>query len=553
MSTLLPDQRNDHYLQEAERSGIHQPILAALYHVHASPLLVDGETGLGISPANRVSLIQVNTFSQQVHYAAKAIRALTESLIAQGVQGIDLWNTEQGCYTDQFLKRVASGYAPKANEATTARLEACNFDKLRHAYLTQKETAFKRENLPHNLTYLEQALVTFITQIPETYMGLPNQRDALLEVVYIWKKLDTRQEAIAFLVPKEKVTLAREDESLLDIPLKQFIQQVVSSYQAYPYQREALLRLVQLWRQLATREEAIVSLQNNTCPEENLSIIDPALMAFVGRLPDYYQGIGSQRNSLTETYRLWRKLENRATVLTSLGINPALLKNSSSDRKSMVKLATQLDRELMTFVRRLPGEYRELDYQREALIRLIQLWRNLPDRNKTIQSLLEDQKRLNQGLRDGIDAPPKPVPVVIPKRPDSWTPDNIQLWASIIVNGNFTWAEATGGGTRLPPNQEAVDAIVRLAKLAQQARDRLGRPFMITSWYGVPSINCSVGGTHTDRHLVGDAMDFVCEGLTGNQVYWFLEPWWPGGLARYSKYPNLCHIDARSYRARWIN
>lgn len=553
MSTLLPDQRNDHYLVEAERAGVHQPILAALYHVHASPFLADGETGLGISPANRVSLAQVNTFSQQVHYAAKAIRSLTESLIAQGLEGIDLWNAEQGCYTDQFLKRVASGYTPKANESTTARLEGCNFEKLRQAYLSEKEADLKTKILPHGLVYLDPALLNFLTQIPENYINLPNQRDALLEVVRIWKKLDTRAEAIAFLVPAQKVTLASEDESLLDIPLKQFMQQVVSSYQGYPYQREALLRMVQVWRQLTTREEAITSLKTHTSPEENLSIIDPALVAFVQRLPDYYQGQGNQRNALTETVRLWRQLENRATVVASLGINPDFLKTSSSDRKTLIKLATQLDRELLTFVRRLPGEYRELDYQREALIRLIQLWRNLPDRNKTIQSLLEDQKRLNQDVRDAIDAPPKPVPVVISKRPASWTPDNIQLSASIIVNGNFTWAEATAGGTRIPTNQEAVEAIVRLAKLAQQARDRIGRPFMITNWYGLPSINCAVGGVHTSRHLVGDAMDFICEGLTGNQVYWFLEPWWPGGLARYEKYPNLCHIDARSYRARWIN
>lgn len=553
MSTLLPDQRNYHYLVEAQRTGVHQPILAALYHVHASPFLADGETGLGISPANRVPLTQVNTFSQQVHYGANAIRSLTESLIAQGAQGIDLWNAEQGCYTDQFLKRVASGYAPKANEATTARLEACNFAKLKQAYLTETETDLKTQVLPQNLAYLEPALFTFVKQIPENYIGLPNERDALLEMVCIWKKLDTRVSAIAFLVPAEKVALAREDESLLDIPLKQFVQQVVSSYQGYPQQREALLRMIQLWRQLTTRIDTIASLQTNTSPEENLSIIDPALVAFVQRLPDYYQGQGSQRNALTETFRLWRQLENRTTVLASLGINPALLKTSSSDRKTLVNLATQLDRELLTFIRRLPGEYKELDYQREALIRLIQLWRNLPDKNKTIQSLLEDKKRLNQVMRDAIDAPPKPIPVVIPKRPASWTTENIQLSASIIVNGNFTWAEATHGGTRIPPNQETVEAIVSLAKLAQQARDRLGRPFMITSWYGLPSVNCAVGGADTSHHLIGDAMDFVCEGLTGNQVYWFLEPWWPGGLARYVKYPNLCHIDARNYRARWLN
>jgi len=218
----------------------------------------------------------------------------------------------------------------------------------------------------------------------------------------------------------------------------------------------------------------------------------------------------------------------------------------------MVNLATQLDRELLTFVRRVPGEYKELDHEREALIRLVQLWRGLTTRNQTIQSLFEDQKRLNQARGNTTEAPPKPVPMVLPKRPARWTPENIQIWASIIPDGNFTWAEATHGGTRMPPNQATVDAMVRIAKLAQRARDRIGRPFIITSWYRPPS-NCAVAEATPSRHLVGDAMDFICEGLNGNQLYWSLEPWWPGGLGRYIKFPHLCHIDARSYRARWLN
>jgi hypothetical protein len=331
------------------------------------------------------------------------------------------------------------------------------------------------------------------------------------------------------------------------------VQRLSANYGGYPQQREALIRMTQLWRQLRTREEAIASLKTNTSPEENLRIIDPALIAFIQRLPEYYQGQGSQRNALTETFRLWRQLDSRASVLTTLGINPELLNTSTTDKTAMRNLATQLDRELLTFMRRVPGSYEERDHQREALIRLVQLWRNLPTRNQTISSLLEDQKRLNEASRKSKDAPPKPVPVVIPKRPARWTPQNIQLSASILPDGNFTWAEATHGGTRMPPNQATVDAMIRIAKLAQRARDRIGRPFIITSWYRPPAINRAVGGATYSRHLVGDAMDFLCEGLTGNQLYWSLEPWWPGGLGRYVKFPNLCHIDARNYRARWRN
>ncbi|MEW6494848.1 MAG: D-Ala-D-Ala carboxypeptidase family metallohydrolase [Cyanobacteriota bacterium] len=553
MATLSPDQRNYYYLIEAERAGIHKPILAALYAAHSSPSLSDGETGLGIAPANRVSLAQVDTFSEQVQYAANVIRALSESLVAQGWKGGDLWEAEQGRYTDQLLQKIAGGYAPTPNEPAIARLEASDFDTLRQAYLADIESDFQSANLPRNLAYLDQALLTLVDRIPTYYTGLPHQRDALLEGVRIWRELDTREAVIASLVSDANVATVMEDETQLDVPLKQFVQRISANYGGYPQQREALIRIAQLWRQLRTREEAIASLKTNTSPEETLSVIDPALVAFVQRLPGYYEGQGSQRNALTEAFRIWRQLDSRATALGTLGINPDAFKASTSDRTAMMNLATQLDQELLTFVRRLPGEYQEFDHQREALIRLVQLWRNLPTRNQAIQSLLEDQKRLEVARRNAQEAAPKPVPVIVPKRPARWTPYNIQLSAPIILDGNFTWAEATHGGTRMPPNQATVDAMIRIAKLAQRARDRIGRPFIVTSWYRPPVINRAVGGAIYSRHLVGDAIDFLCEGLTGNQLYWFLEPWWPGGLGRYTQFPHLCHIDARSYRARWRN
>ncbi|GAB4199197.1 MAG: hypothetical protein Fur006_49690 [Coleofasciculaceae cyanobacterium] len=553
MATLSPDQRNYYYLIESERAGIHKPILAALYAAHASMSLSDEETGLGISPANRVSLAQVNTFPTQVQYAANAVRALTDSLVAEGWKGEELWDAEQGRYTNQFLQKVASGYAPSARESTIARLEASDFAQLKQAYLDDIETDYQTANLPRNLAYLDRALLSLVDRIPDHYTGLPHQRDALLEGVRIWRELDTREAAIASLVSEANITSAMEDESQLDIPLKQFVQRISAHYGGYPQAREALIRIAQLWRQLRTREDAIASLKNNTSPEENLSIIDPALIAFVQRLPDYYQGQGSQRNALTEAFRIWRQLDSRTTAITALGIKPETLSASTTNRTAMVNLASQMDRELLTFIRRVPGSYRELDHQREALIRLVQLWRSLPTRNQTIQSLLEDQKRLEKVRPNTQEAPPKPVVAIIPKRPDRWTPYNIQLAAAIIPDGNFTWAEATHGGTRMPPNQATVDAMVRIAKLAQRARDRIGRPFLVTSWYRPPAINRAVGGAKYSRHLVGDAIDFLCEGLTGNQLYWFLEPWWPGGLGRYTQFPYLCHIDARSYRARWRN
>lgn len=122
---------------------------------------------------------------------------------------------------------------------------------------------------------------------------------------------------------------------------------------------------------------------------------------------------------------------------------------------------------------------------------------------------------------------------------------------SIIPGGNFTWSEATHQGTRLPPNHQVFDAFIRIAQLAEEARKRLDKPMLVTSWYRPPQANKACGGAKNSRHLQGDALDFTCEGLTGHQLYNLLDPWWPGGLGMYPWFPQLCHIDARGYRARW--
>ncbi|MGQ9872110.1 hypothetical protein [Leptodesmis sp.] len=94
MPLLSPDQRSDLFQKAAHRAGIHKPILAALHQVHQEPHLPDGEIGLGIVPANRISPEQVNSLIGQVNFGANTVRSLTYSLIAQGWQEPDLWNRE---------------------------------------------------------------------------------------------------------------------------------------------------------------------------------------------------------------------------------------------------------------------------------------------------------------------------------------------------------------------------------------------------------------------------------------------------------------------------
>ena len=553
MTTLLPDQRNNYYLIEAARAGIHKPILAALYEVHNQPRLMDGETGLGIVPTNQIDMAQVNTFAEQVQFAANTVRSLTDALIGQGWPGGDIWDTRAGRYADRFLEAIASGYTPPLTDSSSAQLEPSSFEALRQAYLEDIDTDYSGAQLPKNLVELDSALLAFAERVPPNYTRLDHQRQALVEAVRIWRQLDTG------LAVYEALNLPEQDqvpdEPALDKALVEFAQSAVRYYSGYPNQREALIRLVQLWREMDSREEAIEWLLENDpfVNETNLPIIDPALMAFVQQVPSLYQGRGDQRFALTEGYRRWFGLDSRSTAIAKLGVDPDDLVNNADNQAALVAAARTLDRALIDFVRQIPTLYQQTEEQREALIRMVQIWRRLEGRIPTIQALFDDLRQLERADPTSPDAVPVPVPAPIPARPRQWTPRNIQLDASIIPNGNFTWAEATRGGARMPPDQATVDAMVRIARLAQQARDRIGRPFLITSWYRPPEINRRVGGASRSRHIVGDAIDFYCNGLTGNQVYWALDPWWPGGLGRYGRFPALVHLDAREYKARWTH
>jgi hypothetical protein len=121
----------------------------------------------------------------------------------------------------------------------------------------------------------------------------------------------------------------------------------------------------------------------------------------------------------------------------------------------------------------------------------------------------------------------------------------------IIPEGNFTWAEATKDGSRIPESRDIVYGIIRIARVMEEVRARLGnRPIIINSWYRDPATNRAVGGARYSRHMSGDAVDFVVVGMHAYTVYDELNRWWGsrGGLASASIFT---HIDARAYYARW--
>ena len=115
---------------------------------------------------------------------------------------------------------------------------------------------------------------------------------------------------------------------------------------------------------------------------------------------------------------------------------------------------------------------------------------------------------------------------------------------------NFTWAEATRNGQRLPLAKVNVLSIIKIAQNLELVRDKIGRPIQITSWYRPPAVNRSVGGASNSRHLVGDAADVQVPGMTPHQLYRLINEFWGdrGGLGRYNW---GVHFDTRGYRARW--
>jgi len=53
----------------------------------------------------------------------------------------------------------------------------------------------------------------------------------------------------------------------------------------------------------------------------------------------------------------------------------------------------------------------------------------------------------------------------------------------------------------------------------QPLREKIGLPFLISSWYRCKALNEAVGGTHNSAHLKAQAVDFVIGGLSARQTY----------------------------------
>lgn len=124
-----------------------------------------------------------------------------------------------------------------------------------------------------------------------------------------------------------------------------------------------------------------------------------------------------------------------------------------------------------------------------------------------------------------------------------------------LKSQNFTWGEALhvdgAGSYRQPANPEVVYKIIKIAEVMQNVKGLFdGAVIAVNSWYRDPVTNRRVGGASQSRHMAGDAVDFHVPGISLQDVYNRLDPWWGsrGGLARGN---GFVHIDYRGYRARW--
>ena len=541
MSSLTAPQCYHLYQQAAQRTGLHAPLLAALAQVHTQPRWADGTTGLGITPAQQIALDQVNTLAGQVNIAADTLRTLMQRCIQQGWSAAEFWHSEQGRYSDRWVQQVAQGFTPHPQETRAAQLERCEAAALQTAYRQAIAATWQGQGRyppPPSQSFVDAALRSHLRQLAQHYLGLQPQQTALLELVRIWQGWDRRDQAIAYL--------AQELALPLDAALLFFLRQILSDYAGYPHQREAALSLVRLWHQFDSRETTLWHLERQQFPVEQ--VLDRALLAFLQRLPRFYPFSAAQRHALVEGFRDWHQFATVPDALLALGVDPAVFTSTVLHPAALAHATQQVDRALLDFLRQIPALY--TPRQRESALQLGQSWYATPSRIATVQALIDDLKRSETAPRETFAAVPPPVPPPPPDRPSQWTPETLQLHTPICAGGSITWAEATSGGVFLPPNPWMVESIAAMAAAVQSVRDRLGRPLTILRWYCPIDHDPLVQIIATPYFAIGSAILFYCTPLTGRQLYWFLDPWWAGGLGYHRRYPHLCYLDGRSDRAR---
>lgn len=100
-------------------------------------------------------------------------------------------------------------------------------------------------------------------------------------------------------------------------------------------------------------------------------------------------------------------------------------------------------------------------------------------------------------------------------------------------------------------NGYPVDIDMNMVKIADEIRNRIGKPIQINSGIRCKTHNANVGGVSNSQHLYGNAADLGCpNGCTPTQMASIAEEIMgdTGGIGTYSW---GIHIDTRSTKSRW--
>ncbi len=169
-------------------------------------------------------------------------------------------------------------------------------------------------------------------------------------------------------------------------------------------------------------------------------------------------------------------------------------------------------------------------------------------------ALLEGTEHRNNPTDTPATAKPTTEPDTGPKITIPGISRSVGIYEPIYYEpkiSNFTWAELTKGGSRIPVDSVVAGRIVKLARYMDEVRGFLGnRPIRINSGYRDPVSNRAVGGALDSRHMYGDAVDFWIEGEDVVDTFCKLKGYHAkGGLAVGR---GFVHLDLRpGAAARW--
>lgn len=114
---------------------------------------------------------------------------------------------------------------------------------------------------------------------------------------------------------------------------------------------------------------------------------------------------------------------------------------------------------------------------------------------------------------------------------------------------NITWGMLLINQTD-KPKETVLANLQKAASLLEVYRKKYLKnlKIRITSAWRSDSYNKKIGGAPSSYHVLGMAVDFVCEGIQSSMVQKILDPVHNGGL-EFAK--GWTHIDIRPYRARF--